>query len=157
MQVYGHVGECRTGRPAHFDYYRPGVPFESPPSPRPVVADPDAADRDKSQAVLTDDAAADAEATTSCVVEADINTTETWYIIGNASRTTDGGDVSSGSGFKYDFSFPQSMIYLHMGIYGEAEQMRLHENHDDCWHKHSVIPSHRVHDRVRNCFKTKLH
>jgi len=148
LQVYGHVGECRTGIPAHFDYYRPGVSsFGSAPSPRPVLAAPDS-DADKSQVAVADAAAAaDAEATTRCVAEGDINTTDTWYIIGNASRTTTDG-VSS-SGFKYDFSFPQSMTFLHMGIYGEAEQIRLQEEHNSCWDKHGVIPSQRVHDRVR--------
>jgi len=153
LQVYGHVGECRTGMPAHFDYYRPGdSSFGSLPSPRPVVAASDA-DRDKSQVSASDDAAEDVEAATSCVVEGDINTTETWYIIGNVSRTTtaltDGGREGGSSGFKFEFSFPQSMTYLNMGVYGEAEQIRLQEDWDSCWHKHSVIPSQRVHDRVR--------
>jgi len=142
--------------PAHFDYYRPGgSSFGSLPSPRPVVAASES-DDDKSQVDVADAAAADAEAMTSCVVEGDINTTETWYIIGNASRTTtaptngedDDGSSSSSSWFKFDFSFPQSMTFLHMGIYGEAEQIRLQEDYDSCWHKHSVIPSQRVHDRV---------
>jgi len=153
LQVYGHVGECRTGIPAHLDYYRPGVSsFGSPPSPRPVV-DASDADRDKSDVDVVEAAAADAEAATSCVVEGDINTTETWYVIGNASRTTTaltgGGASSSSSGFKFDFTFPQSMTFLNMGIYGEAEQIRLQEDYDSCWHKHGVIPSQRVHDRVR--------
>jgi len=122
------------------------------PSPRPVLGSPDA-DRDKSQVVVADAEDADAEAATSCVVEGDINTTETWYIIGNASRTTtaltDGAQDSASSGFKFHFTFPQSMTFLHMGIYGEAEQIRLQEDYSSCWHKHSVIPSQRVHDRVR--------
>jgi len=144
--------------PAHFDYYRPGVSsFDSPPSPRPVV-DASDADRDKPAVAVADEAAEDAEAAaaTSCVVEGDINTTETWYIIGNASRTTtaltgagSASSSSSNSGFKFDFSFPQSMTFLNMGIYGEAEQIRLQEDDDSCWHKHGIIPSQRVHDRVR--------
>jgi len=133
--------------PAHFDYYRPGVSsFGSPPSPRPVIAASDA-DRDKSKlvdAADTDDD--DAEATTSCVVEGDINTTQTWYIIGNASRTT---SALTGSGFKYDFTYPQSQSFINMGIYGEAEQIKLQDDYNSCWHKHGVIPSQRVHDRVR--------
>ena len=149
LQVYGHVGECRTGMPAHFDYYRPGGASShgAAPSPRPVVA---AAD-DQSDAVDDDDDAADedvvAESTTSCVVEGDINTTDTWHVIGNASRTTTA--LSDAAWFKFDFTFPQSMMLLNMGIYGEAEQTRLLEDDDSCWHKHSVIPSQRVHDRVR--------
>jgi len=156
VQVFGHVGECRRGIPAHFDYYRPGggSPSESVPSPRPVLADPQ---RDQSPDVEleVDQAESDAESgMTSCVLEGDINSTETWYVIGNASRTTtaltDTHDRLSASGFfKFEFSFPRSMTLLNLGIYGEAEQIRLHEDYDSCWHKHSVIPSARVHDRVR--------
>jgi len=156
FQVYGHVGECRTGMPAHFDYYRPGgSSFSVLPSPRPVLA-ASGAERDESHVDVADDDEIDIESTTSCIVEGDINTTETWYIIGNASRTTSaltesggGAGAGSGSGFKFDFSFPHNIAFLHMGIYGEAEQIRLQEDYSNCWHKHSVIPSQRIHDRVR--------
>jgi len=151
LQVYGHVGECRTGMPAHFDYSRPGESsFRGAPSPRPVLAAPDD-DLAKPDAAVVDAAAAAAadvaELTTSCVVEGDINITETWYVIGNASRTTTA--PTDAAGFKFDFTFPQSMLLLNMGIYGEAEQIRLQEDSDDCWYKQSVIPPQRVYDRVR--------
>ena len=174
MQVYGHVGECRTGVPAHFDYYRPGgggggsaFGAAAAPSPRPVLSAPDREGLDDAVAAVGDAVAELAEDwTTSCVVEGDINTTETWHVIGNATRTTTasrphdaaglaetGTETAEGlaetAGFKFDFTFPQSVTLLNMGIYGEAEQLRLREDDDSCWHKHSVIPSHRVHDRVR--------
>jgi len=111
------------------------------------------ADRDRQDEAVAVAAAEDYESMTRCVVEGDINTTETWYIIGNVSRTTtalSGDGQDSASGFKFDFTFPQTLTYLRMGIYGEAEQMRLHGDDDSCWHKHSVIPTNRVHDRVRH-------
>jgi len=170
------VGECRTGVPAHFDYYRPGgggggggsaFGAAAAPSPRPVLSAPDREGLDDAAAAVGDAVAELAEDwTTSCVVEGDINTTETWHVIGNATRTTTasrphdaaglaetGTETAEGlaetAGFKFDFTFPQSVTLLNMGIYGEAEQLRLREDDDSCWHKHSVIPSHRVHDRVR--------